>query len=85
MRRFCLERREDASGISGTGIVTEGIQFSDGTCAMRWMTDTSSTTFYASIEDVKTIHGHEGKTVVVWVDEQAATTSNYWNKLRFGQ
>jgi len=45
VRRFHLRRIEDESGVSGTGIVTEGIQFSDGTCAMRWMTDTSSTTF----------------------------------------
>lgn len=34
-RLFTLERTIDITGISGTGIVAEGIQFSDGTVAMR--------------------------------------------------
>ena len=69
MRRFNLRRLEDETGISGTGVVTEGVQFSNGTCVMRWLTDTTSTAFYNSIEDVVIIHGHQGKTVVEWVDE----------------
>lgn len=84
MRRFHLQRNEDESGVSGTGIVTEGVEFSDGSCAMRWMTNTSSTTFYSSIEDVVTIHGHGGKTVVVWIDPETSKDSSYWTKLRFG-
>lgn len=69
MRRFHLKRVIDETGISGVGIVTEGVQFSDGSCVMRWMTDTSSTTVYASIQDVLTIHGHAGKTLVQGVDD----------------
>lgn len=69
MRLFQLYRRQDETGVSGTGVVAEGVQFTDGTCAMRWRTGTSSTAVYASIEDVLTIHGHGGKTVVLWVDE----------------
>jgi hypothetical protein len=68
MRRFYLRRLEDETGISGTGLVTEGVMFTDGSCAMRWMTDRSSVAIYASIEDVVAIHGHGGKTVVEWVD-----------------
>lgn len=30
MKRFHLVRKEDASGVSGTGHVAEGIMFSDG-------------------------------------------------------
>lgn len=67
-RRFNLLRSEDASGVSGTGLVASGVQFSDGTCAMRWRTSTSSTSVYASIDDVVTIHGHNGATVVGWID-----------------
>lgn len=68
MRRFYLDRREDETGISGTGRVAEGIQFSDGTCVLCWMSGVSSTSVYRSISDVVTVHGHEGKTVVVWLD-----------------
>lgn len=70
MRRFNLRRLDDETGISGVGIVTEGVQFTDGSCAMRWMTSTSSVCFYKSIEDVIIIHGHGGKTVVEWQDDE---------------
>lgn len=69
MRMFDLIRTEDATGISGTGQVAEGVVFSDGTCAMRWRTSTASTGFYDSVEDLIIIHGHGGKTQVVYHDE----------------
>lgn len=68
MRRFNLVRNEDESGVSGTGTVAQGVQFSDGTCAMRWLTETASTAVYDSIADLEKIHGHGGKTVVEWID-----------------
>lgn len=71
VRRFQLERDEDASGVSGTGVVAQGVQFDDGSCAMRWLTATSSTAMYASAGDVETIHGHEGRTRLVWLDAAA--------------
>ena len=66
MIRFHLHRREDESGISGTGIVAEGVCFSDGRCVLRWLTELSSIGIYASIDDVEAIHGHKGKTIVQW-------------------
>ena len=66
-RLFHLVRAEDESGVSGTGVVAEGIEFTDGTCALRWLTPTASTALYASTEDVTTIHGHEGRTKVRYV------------------
>jgi predicted heme/steroid binding protein len=71
MRRFELERLEDETGISGTGAVAEGVEFYDGTVAMRWRTNTASTAFYDSITDVETIHGHGGKTVIRFLVEEA--------------
>lgn len=68
VRRFKLIRQTDITGISGTGAVVEGVMFSDGTCAIRWLTKVSSVAFYKSIEDVITIHGHEGATNVEWID-----------------
>lgn len=68
MRMFYLWRIEDETGISGTGFVAEGVQFTDGVCALRWLTKHSSTCTYANLDDLKAIHGHGRKTVVMWED-----------------
>lgn len=68
MRLFQLIRNIDVSGKSGTGAVTEGVVFTDGSVAMRWRTATSSVCFYNSIEDVLEIHGHDGATVLQYVN-----------------
>ena len=60
MRRFYLYRQKDISGVSGKGIVAEGIVFTDGTCAMRWLSDMASTALYNSVEDLIKIHDHKG-------------------------
>jgi len=69
VKRFYLNRKVDETGISGTGIVAEGVQFEDGTAALRWFGKTASTGIYRSIADVLIVHGHGGKTQVVWLDE----------------
>lgn len=69
MRTFDLIRDEDETGISGTGRVAEGVQFTDGTVVIRWQTHGNphhSTVVWESIDDVLAIHGHNGKTRVVW-------------------
>lgn len=60
-----MVRRVDDSGISGTGRVAEGVEFADGTVAMRWLSETASTAIYGSLGDVEAIHGHAGHTEVV--------------------
>lgn len=68
IRRFVLDRAEDITGSSGTGIVAEGVRFTDGTVAMRWLTETTSTALYHDMDDVLTVHGHQGSTTVAWLD-----------------
>lgn len=63
---FWLRRNEDVTGVSGTGIVAEGVRFSNGCCVLRWLSDVSSIAIYARVEDVETIHGHGGTTEIVW-------------------
>lgn len=70
MRRFRLKRNEDESGVSGTGYVAEGVQFSDGTCAMHWLSATSCTAVYHSHVELIFIHGHGGKTEIEWSDPE---------------
>lgn len=68
MRRFELHRVVDESGVSGLGVVAEGVEFGDHTIALRWLSSTASTILHESMENLKIVHGHQGKTVVVWID-----------------
>lgn len=68
MRRFVLIRHHDVTGASGTGIVAEGIEFSDGTVAVRWPSSHPTTSVWQDVNDVRVIHGHTGCTVVRWLD-----------------
>lgn len=67
MRIFKLYRHEDETGISGTGTVALGVVFPDGRVEMRWQTKTASTTSFDRIRDVEEVHGHNGKTSIVWL------------------
>lgn len=67
-RRFVLDRMADPSGISGLGIVAEGIQFTDLSVALRWHGEFPSTAVWPSIEAVLAVHGHNGLTKVRWID-----------------
>ncbi len=65
MQTFWLDRIDDATGISGLGLVAEGVIFNDGTVAMRWLSDHTSTAIYSSIDEVEAIHGHNGGTKIL--------------------
>jgi len=67
-KRFILYREEDVCGVSGTGKVAEGIQFSSNKCVISWISVTPSVEVYDSIDEITRIHGHNGKTEVRWID-----------------
>ena len=70
MRRFHFERVKDISGISGCGVVAEGVVFCDtGEAIVHWLGEHSCTNHYKSIADVEYIHGHNGSTKIVFDDE----------------
>ena len=70
MRRFYLQRGEDISGMSGTGKVAEGVEWSNGRVAVIWLSSSPSTGQYDSVTALETIHSHNGRhdTKIVWVD-----------------
>lgn len=69
LKRFHFERVEDVSGTSGCGKVAEGCLFEDtGEVVVHWYGTHSSINIYHSIEDVVYIHGHQGKTRIVFDD-----------------
>lgn len=69
MKIFWLSRKKDISGVSGTGVVAEGVQFHDGQCVISWFGQLHSVAVYPSIETLIAIHGHEGATAVIWDDK----------------
>lgn len=78
-RRFVLQRDEDETGVSGTGVVAEGVEFTDGVVSLRWLVrgdapgafNPTSVVFHDNgIESVDKIHGHGGKTKIVWIDDE---------------
>lgn len=69
-RRFVLQRDEDETGVSGTGVVAEGVEFSNGVVALHWTSDfpTSVVFHHRGMESVEHVHGHSGKTKILWLD-----------------
>jgi hypothetical protein len=52
----------------------EGVVFSDGTVAVRWLTAKRSTSVWSSMDDMLAIHGHpEYGSVLVWEGEEVKT------------
>lgn len=80
MRRFYLQRDVDVSGVSGTGIVAEGVvfvtseepllrgQWPEGKVVIHWFGEHQSIVIWDSIEAAVAIHGHVGSTQFVWID-----------------
>lgn len=69
MRRFQLHRKKDETGVSGTGIVAEGVEFTNGAVVMTWYSPHRCVNVYESIKTVEELHGHEGDTSIVFLDK----------------
>lgn len=73
MRTFTVHRDEDVSGVSGTGIVVEGVVFSTGLVVIHWLTPPprGSLNVFDSWEQFMAIHvgSHpENRSVIAWSD-----------------
>ncbi len=78
-RRFLVVRDQDVTGLSGTGVVAEGVEFTDGTTVVRWRElphDSehyqrgvrATTVTFPNVGAVEALHGHGGATRVDWLD-----------------
>lgn len=80
-RRFELHRSVDVTGMSGTGVVADGVEFPDGVTVLRWRRAgtarpdavTPTTVVHDSVASVEGLHGHGGATRIVWLDDLEAT------------
>lgn len=72
-RRFELHRDTDITGVSGTGLVADGVVFPDGTAVLRWRVGqwpTSAVFHDRGMASVEAVHGHSGATRIVFLDEE---------------
>lgn len=74
MRCFVLNRRKDVTGVSGTGIIADGVEFPDGRCVLAWRGRYRSLEIHRSIHDVEAVHGHHGATCVEWETDMPVDT-----------
>ena len=75
MRRFTMRRDFDVSGVSGTGIVLEGVHFSTGVVVIHWLTPPprGSISVFDDFEQFLSIHVRphpDNRTVLVFEDGQ---------------
>ena len=68
MKRFQLNRKEDVSGISGIGIIAEGVVFHDGQVVLSWFGQHHTVEILPDISSVEAIHGHGGTTAIEYTD-----------------
>lgn len=64
---FVLRRDHDVTGVSGTGIVADGVLFpaaGKSKAVVRWRGERGSTVVWDNLGHVKEIHGHDGATVI---------------------
>ncbi|HEY3483397.1 MAG TPA: hypothetical protein VGL02_31380, partial [Streptomyces sp.] len=73
-RTFHLQREEDVTGVSGSGRVADGVLWPDGTATVKWRGEyASEVCWLGGIDAVERVHGHDGRTIIVWHDVPAAS------------
>ena len=70
LRVFQLQRDEDISGVSGVGRVAVGVVFPSGKVVLEWMGADSTFEIFDKLDHVERIHGHGGKTRIVFVGDR---------------
>lgn len=83
---FVLVRDTDISGVSGVGIVANGILWPDGQAVIHWTGSAYPTTtpHPGGMESVIAVHGHGGATRVVWQSIEGPPPARYgdvWQEL----
>jgi hypothetical protein len=75
VQAFVLVRDKDVTGRSGTGVVAEGVVFTDGFAILKWLRAPYALGIYESVEALISVHGHEGNTHVEFI-EKSTSVSN---------
>jgi hypothetical protein len=68
-RLFRLVRDEDVTGVSGTGVVADGVQWPDRSVTVRWRGEWPTVQHHdRGMDSAAHIHGHGGATRIEWAD-----------------
>ena len=70
---FTICRQADESGVSGTGVVIEGVEYATGQVVLHWLTPfpKGSISIFENIEEFKKVHVNphpDNKTIITWSD-----------------
>jgi hypothetical protein len=73
MRVFKMFRQADYSGVSGTGLVLEGVVFTSGKCIVNWLTPppSGSVNVFDSYEQFVKIHVSSHPTNGTTIEEKS--------------
>lgn len=95
MRRFKLVRNEDVTGLTGIGIIAEGVTTTGGGAFLHWMTEHETFVYWpGGVDAILAVHGHSGATVARYIDElpgempyepPTGTSHPEWDDLLAGQ
>lgn len=69
-RLFALHRHDDVTGLSGTGLVAYGVRWPSGKVTTWWSQSrvgVYQVSLWDSMSEVQRVHGHGGRTTVVWL------------------
>jgi hypothetical protein len=72
LRTFILRRDTDVTGVSLTGDIAEGVEFSNGQVVLCWRQIPgrpeigSSIAIWPNLQSMLGVHGHDGATYPVW-------------------
>jgi hypothetical protein len=70
---FTVCRQTDESGISGTGVIIEGVEYATGQVVLHWLKPAprGSIAIFESLGDFKSVHINPhpiNKTIITWAD-----------------
>jgi hypothetical protein len=81
MKTFKVHRTQDVSGVSGTGIVAEGVEFPSGKCVIEWYGQHASIDMNDSVADWLWVHGHGGSTTIEYDGETSTCAQDCMCKI----
>jgi len=78
IRTFTVARRNDESGVSGVGVVIEGVQYATGQVVLHWLSPVpfGGIAIFNSLDDFIKIHitpHPSNKTIITFEDGEQAT------------
>jgi hypothetical protein len=81
IRTFTVARKNDESGVSGVGVIIEGVEYATGQVVLHWLfpPPRGGIAIFDSLEDFLKVHVHPhpiNKTIITFEDGEQETYGN---------